>query len=227
MKEINNIKIGVLGGIGPESTIYFYSRLIRKLQENKLVSKNEDFPQIIINSIPAPELFGNESIKQDLKIYLKGIKELDSHNPDLIVIICNTAHIFYDFLQSKIKSPILNLPVLVENKLKKTNSYSILGSSTTLKKRLYNFENIKCNEIDKGDWVKLDKIIYNYNLGKNREQQKENARILARKYIQKGSEKLLLACTEISLILKDTDIPKIDTLDILVEVVIDYLRTVK
>src|SRR3989344_4503708 len=38
-----NLKIGVLGGIGPEATAEFYSKLIQKLQEKNLIkTKNID-----------------------------------------------------------------------------------------------------------------------------------------------------------------------------------------
>ena len=52
----NNFKIGILGGIGPEATGEFYNKLIKRLQEKDLIKSNKDFPQIFINSIPAPEL---------------------------------------------------------------------------------------------------------------------------------------------------------------------------
>jgi aspartate racemase len=47
--------MGVLGGMGPEATLSFYSRVIKKCQE-KLGSKyDEDFPHIIINSTQNPD----------------------------------------------------------------------------------------------------------------------------------------------------------------------------
>ncbi len=49
-------KIGILGGIGPEATGHFYLKLIKRLQETGRIKRNTDYPQIIINSIPAPEL---------------------------------------------------------------------------------------------------------------------------------------------------------------------------
>ena len=37
------IKIGVLGGIGPEATVEFYSKLIKRLQERKLIKATPIF----------------------------------------------------------------------------------------------------------------------------------------------------------------------------------------
>ena len=97
-----------MGGIGPEATGEFYLKLIHKLQEKKLIKSNKDFPQIIINSIPAPELIQNKISNKDLKQYINGLKELDKLKPDFIVMICNTIHLFYNNLQKYIKTPIID-----------------------------------------------------------------------------------------------------------------------
>ena len=78
------IKIGVLGGIGPEATATFYFELIQRLQAEGLVKDNTDFPQILINSIPAPELVFNKTTEKDLRPYEEGLKELDSFGVDFI-----------------------------------------------------------------------------------------------------------------------------------------------
>jgi hypothetical protein len=61
------VRIGVLGGIGPEATGEFYNKLIAKFQERGLIKTNRDFPQIVINSIPAPELIYDTISDEDLK----------------------------------------------------------------------------------------------------------------------------------------------------------------
>ena len=64
--------IGFLGGIGPEATGEFYLSLIKKFQEENLIRSNEDYPQIIINSIPAPELIYENGPEKSLESYIKG-----------------------------------------------------------------------------------------------------------------------------------------------------------
>ena len=61
--------IGVLGGIGPESTAEFYRRLINRIQKSGYVQSNLNYPHILINSIPAPELFLENP---DLSMYQEG-----------------------------------------------------------------------------------------------------------------------------------------------------------
>src|SRR3989338_5655614 len=103
---MKQIKIGVLGGIGPEATGLFYLKLIKRLQDSGLIRDNQDFPQIIINSIPAPELIFDKVENTDLEVYENGIQELDKMNPDFIVMVCNTIHLYHQSLQSKIATEI-------------------------------------------------------------------------------------------------------------------------
>ena len=94
-------RIGVLGGVGPEATGEFYNKLIRRLQEKGSIKSNRDFPQIIINSIPAPELIYDKISDEELQPYIKGLKELDKFGVDFIIMICNTIHLYYDKLQKE------------------------------------------------------------------------------------------------------------------------------
>jgi hypothetical protein len=42
-----------------------------------MINSNADFPQIIINSIPATELTNETVSEEELKQYARGVKELD------------------------------------------------------------------------------------------------------------------------------------------------------
>jgi aspartate racemase len=223
MTPLKNKKIGILGGIGPESTANFYFKLIKILQNKNLVSENSDFPQIIINSIPAPELFKGGDSNKNLEIYLSGLKELDKEHPDVIVMVCNTAHVFYEYFQKNITSKILNLVYEVKKSLAEYRSYVVLGSSTTIKKGLYKFNNLNSIPVDEADQIRLDDLIFNYNRGFKRDLQKKYARDIAERYLKNGADCILLACTEVALMLEGDKIPKINTMDILVEALIDYL----
>jgi len=111
-------KIGVLGGIGPESTKEFYGLLLEKMQHSGLIRENADYPHIIINSIPAPELTGREITEEQIAPYVEGVMELDSYGVDFIVVVCNTAHLFYDRLQKASEAPLIDLRMEVTERIK-------------------------------------------------------------------------------------------------------------
>src|SRR3989338_7494975 len=100
-----NITIGILGGIGPEATGNFYLKLISEIQKQKLVKSNKDYPRIIINSIPAPELTSKVN-KAQLTDYVYGLKSLEKYGADFIVMVCNTIHLYRDSLQREVNISI-------------------------------------------------------------------------------------------------------------------------
>ena len=138
------VRVGILGGIGPESSAVFYKKLIERLQNSGLITTNNDFPQILINSIPAPELLLENHLEEDLSMYKQGLKELESCDPDFIVMSCNTIHFFHDILSKEIKTPLLDLRREVENHLlnKHISKVIVFGTPITTKKRLFNFKEV-------------------------------------------------------------------------------------
>ncbi|MFH1592508.1 MAG: amino acid racemase [Candidatus Woesearchaeota archaeon] len=212
--------IGVLGGVGPEATAEFYKRLILKMQEGRIVKQNTDYPQIIINSIPGEELF-RENV--DLEPYFDGLKELEDIGADFIVIVCNTAHYFFNRFQERVDTPLLDLREEVKGYLnrKKIKSVTVLGSHITINSNLFNLE-IPQNNPNKQEINFLDSIIESYLA---RGEKKNIARFnkLVEKYSRK-SDVILSACTELSLLLRETNISFVDTMDILIDSTIKFWK---
>ncbi len=219
---VAGVKIGVLGGIGPESTCVFYSKLIQELQKHKLVKSNIDFPTIIINSIPAPELIHDKHLKEEINIYLQGLKELEKHKPKFIVMICNTIHFYFDYLLSEINTPIIDLREELKKIVKSLHRYVVFGTPLTIKK-MYNF-NEKNQMIPNNKDIKIIKeCIFNYNKGYKKSKQKKIIHDLCEKYHKKGAEKIILGCTELTLMVKKPY--TIDTIDVLVKAVVEKCQS--
>ena len=185
-----------------------------------MIKNNSDFPQIIINSIPAPELIHDKYSDKDLGQYIEGLKELEMHDPDFIVMVCNTIHFFHERLQKEVKTPIIDLRREVREHLKnnKVKTVIVLGSPISIKGELYKFEDINYVEIFEHDIEKLSESVYNFNRGFQRERQIDRVKGIARKYFKKESNSLIiLGCTELELMLKDELLPKINPMDILAD----------
>lgn len=219
------MKIGVLGGIGPESTNEFYRSLISLIQQRG-IKKNIDFPQIIINSIPAPELIYDNISEQDLEPYIKGLKELDSFDVDFIVMVCNTIYLFHERLQKEINTEILDLrkemkKLLISNNIK---SVIVLGTPSTIRKGLYRFEGIRSIDMNNEEMKELTNAIFDFNRGIGKEKQIQIVKNISEKYLKAGAQIVILGCTELSLMLKGVEIPKIDTINFLAEITADRLK---
>jgi len=220
-----NLRIGVLGGIGPEATGEYYLKLIRGLQQTGPVRNNTDFPYIIVHSIPAPELVGKITSEQ-LEPYKAGIREIDNAYVNAIVMVCNTIHLHHAELQKETRAPIMNLRQKVKEKLARdgVKKVAVIGTPSTIKDGLYRFDGIDYVDLTSQEIDGLSSAIFKYNKGEDKRQQEGLVEDIARRSLSKGAETVVLGCTEFAVMLKDADIPKIDTIDILVDGTIDFYR---
>jgi len=218
-------KIGIVGGIGPEATGNFYLNLIKKFQKDWLINSNKDYPKIVINSIPAPELIQKNVSNRNLIPYVLGLKELEKFGVDFIVMVCNTIYLFYNRLRKEVKIPIIDLEEEVKDFLTKRNikSITVLGTQAVIKRGLYKFKNIDSIDLTDREMEILANAIFNFNKGKEKEKQIEIVKNIAKRYLNQGSEFLLLGCTELDLMLKKENIPKISPVDILIKATIQRL----
>lgn len=227
-------RIGVLGGIGPESTGIFYLKLISKLQETNAIKKNNDYPQIIINSIPGPE-FPVEGSQQAIPferidpIYLASVKELDRIGVDFIVMVCNTIHIYYNELQAAIKTPILDLREEMKKHLTKigAKSFLIVGTPWTIKRGLYSFAGFREIRPNDDEIKQLDNAIHDFNRGMDKAKQIQTSRRICEKYLREGVDVVVLGCTEFAVMLDGADIPTANSIDILAEATVNRLRPLR
>lgn len=210
------MKIWVLWWIWPKSTILFYDLLINKFQKYSNIKWNEWYPHILINSIPAPELNYNN---QNISHYLNWIKLLEKNNVNFIVMVCNTIHLFYEFLQNNVSVQILDLKNLVKNYLLSKNLYKIwvIWTSLTINKWLYNFENIEIIYPEAKNLIIIDEIILNRNLWKSWKKDIMNIINITYKLLDNNVQCIFLWCTELVSILQNVNFHKISSIDILVD----------
>lgn len=220
------VKIGILGGIGPEASATFYTKLVAEIQKRHLVQSNKDFPQLIINSINAPELVGDRITSTDLAPYKQGIKELTMLEPDFILLVCNTIHLFLDYLRSDISIPFLDLRSIVKKYLLSNNisSYLVLGTPLTIRKGLYRYPALTIFKPIPQEQEMLSKAIVDFNRGFEKEKQVDIVTKICESYLSQGAETVLLGCTEFAVMLQHAPFPTINTIDLLVEEVVRIIK---
>lgn len=224
-----HVRIGILGGIGPEATGTFYLKLMRRLQELGCVSRNGDYPQVIVNSVPAREF--PERVNPSISIddvdptYSQGLLELDAAGVDFIAMACNTVHLFHRELQSRVRAPVIDLREAVRAELLRRDirRYVVLGTPWTIEMGLYNFEDegLQALRVDLADLDLLYGAIYSFNIGRDFERSADALERIARKYLGAGADVVVLGCTEVSLMLSGRGLPAVDTMNVLVDAVVE------
>lgn len=221
--------IALLGGIGPISTGYFYKLLVDKLQKSGLIKKNTDFPHILVNSIPAPELTSNQVSDALLEPYIEGLKELASFNPDLVCMINNTIHVFFDKVKEASKlSTLISIRDCVERRMQQhsKSKICILGTPLTVKSGLYEFEDLNYINPSQEELLELGRIVNQYNATGDAATCLPLLENLIKTKQAQGAELFLLACTEVTALVSSLKgLHFEDTLTILAEEVVARWRT--
>ena len=192
--------LGILGGLGPMSTVYFYE-LITALTP---ASCDQEHIDIVISSRATPpdrtEYILGRSDKNPLDCMIPDAKRLVAFGAQIIAIPCNTAHYFYDRLAAEVDVPILNIIEESVKTLKQSgvSRFGLLATEGTVKSGTYQKycagRKVECVIPDEIHQKRVNDIIYG--------QIKQNRPVVH--YMRSlGCERVILGCTELSLLKKE------------------------
>ena len=211
--------IGILGGMGTQAGLDYCNKLAM-LNRGKIDQKYPLFILYNKSNIPGrPESIGPHTgkisvlpgssknvikYKKVLKSLLGGCRSLEKSGCKFIVIPCNTAHYWYEDLQSKIKVPIINMPKEVflhtKKNCKKNSKIGLLATEGTLQTEIYeklfkkNFTLIKPTK--RLQVKSVNKTIKHVKMGNVRLSEK-SIKPAINYLLKQKCEKIILGCTEL------------------------------
>jgi aspartate racemase len=225
-------RIGIIGGIGPESTIDYYKLIIGAFHEKQA---DLGYPEIIIYSANLSSLMrileANdwETLTDWL---LEKVVALHKAGAEFAVIGSNTPHIVFDKVSSR--SPIPMLSIIEETRknaqkrgLKKLG---LLGTRFTMEsdffKKPFGDNEMAVVVPEKEDQELIHHRLFSeIELGIIKDSTKEELLSIVKKMIDKHSiDALILGCTELPLILNKDEfgIPFLNTTAIHAESIVNY-----
>jgi aspartate racemase len=226
-------RIGIIGGIGPESTVEYYKRIIYGCYNH---SNKKNYPQIFINSINMSEMLNyvaNNNYENLINLLVNEIHKLEIIGADYIAIASNTPHIVIDEVKNKTTVPIINIveetcKYVLKNGLKKV---LLTGTLFTMQKNIYKTQfdkcNVECTVPDNDKKAIIHKIIFpNLENGIIIEKDKLYFKKICNKIIKENSiDGIVLGCTELPLLINknDFDICVIDTMEIHIESILEKI----
>lgn len=220
-------KIGILGGMGPQATADVYIKIIRIFQEKFNAKYDSDFPKIIINSIPLPDIVENKINERKIeKILVENSILLEKAGADFIIIPCNSVDKFVPLIRASVKIPILSIIEETVKTIKKDN-VGLLATDYTISNRLYED---KINAIDKkvifpsiNEQKIITNIIMSILANKNIDFSKKKLKEIIFNLKEKGAEEIILGCTELPLISEKEEF-LIDTIEVLAEKAVEIAK---
>ncbi|NLP15617.1 MAG: amino acid racemase [Clostridiales bacterium] len=215
-------KLGVIGGLGPVATAYFYE-LVSRMTEAENDQEHLDINIISKPSIPdRTDYILGRSAKSPLPYLIEIGKVLEELGSDYIAMPCITAHYFYNELTDSLNIPIINIISETAKYLKRHNiSYAgIMATEGTIQSLLFQHELEKegINPIIPSEHSQslVTSLIYD-NVKAGKPVDMNRFAVIKDELIRKGSDIIILGCTELSMINRDENIGQgfVDALEIL------------
>lgn len=229
MKNIK--KIGIIGGVGPQSTNFIYKKIIEFSQAKYGAKNNDDFPYLIFESLPIPDFIGNKKhVEKAKKMLVKSAQTLEVAGATKLAIGSNTVHILIDELEKHVGIDFISVIKEVGKKIfkKKLKIVGLLGSPVLVKSELYEKElqkygtnlilpNSKQLEIS-------ESIIRDVLAGVNNIFLKKEYIALLHSMYDSGAENIILGCTELPQAINYEALngKTIDSDEVLAEAIVDY-----
>lgn len=223
--------IGIIGGQGPASTIAFYERIVAYFQDEFGARYVRDYPPMIICSVPTPDLVaGVENEEKTYKLMANAIYGLEREGAEFIIITCISLQYFIERLQPLVRIPIIPIsPILAEDVERQGyKTVGVLGTATTIEKRICHpsieEKGIKLVVPNKPDQNRVGEVVLNVIGGRAGVNDTEILKEVIGRLGEKGAEAILLACTELPMVLKQSEVnlPMIDCNELYPKVVAEY-----
>lgn len=216
--------IGMIGGLGPESTVDYYQRIIKLYREK---TNDNSYPNILINSINMTAML-NRLAEKDwdslIDMLTNAIHTLSKAGADFAFISSNTPHIVFEQVQAASPIPLISI---VEAARRYAQSLSLkkiglMGTLFTMQSSFYQ------KEFDKADISLVvptkqeqlyihQKLMTEIELGVFLDStRQELLKIIKRMITENSIEGVVLGCTELPLILTKAEfgIPFLNTTEI-------------
>jgi aspartate racemase len=227
-------KVGIVGGLGPESTLEYYRGIIEAF---KPTFKQYGFPEIALESIDMRtfihhiEKSGWDAIAAFIASKFEALRV---GGADFGVIASNTPHKVFDAIQAQTFLPLLSIVDATLNYSKKRDYHKLglLGTKVTMGADFYQYifdkENIKLIVPDPAeqDYIQ-QKLFSEIEFGVVKEETKERFIAIINMIIERENiEGVILGCTELPLIIKPDDIKVqyIDTTQIHIASIVELCR---
>ena len=227
--------VGIVGGIGPESTIEYYRKIVSAYCER---DSQGNYPQIVVNSINMKkmlDLIGAGEFDEVTGYLVSELGKLAVAGADFALLASNTPHIVFDKVRESSPLPLISIVEATCTKVKGMGlrRVALFGTKFTMQggfyDQVFSKYDIKVYIPDDIDQYYIhDKYMGELIKGIVRDETKSELLAIAEKMrLEHDVQGLILGGTELPLILQNEDVPGmhvLDTTEIHVENILETLE---
>ena len=213
--------IGLLGGMSWESTVTYYQKINRIVNERlgghhsaKIILHSVDFDEIVrLNH--AGDWEGTAAILTD------AAESLERAGAEILVICANTMHKMAPQIQHRVNLPLIHVVDATADVIRGAGiqTVGLLGTKFTMEQEFYKGRLEDQHDLtvivpEQADRQIVHRVIYDELCqGKVVDTSRDQYRRIAANLIERGAQGVILGCTEIGLLIGDQDVtvPTFDT----------------
>jgi len=224
-------RIGIIGGMSPESTAEYYQYITRSYTDR---FGDHAYPETLIYSVSfQPYIDWPSQERWDL--VAQGLGEagrrLQAAGADFLIIATNTMHLVVDQVRNAVDIPVLSmLDVVADTCLAQGNlTVGLLGTRFTMEKSFYQDalarRGIAVLVPDAEQRAYVNRVIYDELVaGDIRPESRVSFLSIIRSLADRGAGAVILGCTEIPLLVRqeDVDLPLLDTTVLHAQAALDF-----
>jgi aspartate racemase len=225
-------KIGIIGGMGPESTVDYYKLIIGAFKGR---GTSFDYPEIVIYSVKLSEfmqLLEGRKWEEMVEWLLGVVRALARAGAEFAAIGSNTPHVVFDQLSSRSPLPMLSIveATCARARAMGLKKPGLLGTGFTMGsdyyQRAFRAKGMSLVVPEEPDRKLInDRLFSEIELGIIKDSTRQELLSVVERMIEKHSiDSVVLGCTELPLILDRDDyaVPFLNTTAIHVEAIARY-----
>lgn len=225
--------IGIVGGVGPESTVDYYQRIIKALR----VPGSLAAPEIIIYSVSLEEvleLVGKREWNHLIYLLVAKIKALQKAGADFAVISANTPHVVFDEVQAKSPIPLISIVTATCDQARElgVKKVGLLGTRFTMEENFFSAPfaaagiSVVVPTPEEQAYIH-QKLVDEIEIGIFTDETRSGLLAIVERMMERDRiDAVILGCTELPLILEKDEfgIKFLNTTAIHVESIVSYCR---
>jgi len=219
-------KIGIIGGLSPESTLYYYEKFVEF--SRKMFSPSY-YPEVVIYSVNFGE-FEKVDWDKRTRILVNAATSLAKAGAEIIGIAANTPHKVFPFVKKSVNVKMISIIDVVGKEANRRNlrKLLLLGTKITMEEGFYAAElkkfGIEAITPEEDERKEVDRIIREELTFRDFKSKNYLVKLIE-KY-SNAVDGVILGCTEIPLVIKEKDvsIPVLDSATLHVRALIEEAR---
>jgi len=221
VKNKSSLLVGVLGGMGPEATVDFMSKLISFTPGDD----DQDHIRLLVDQNPTVPNRQDALLRGGISpgpVLADMARGLEAGGCDFLVMPCNTAHAFQDDIRAAVDIPFVSIIDATLDAAKDAKCVGIMATTGCIRAAIYQpvLESRGMDYVLPSDAEvdELTQLSFEIKSGNKSDKIRTDMRRLAEALIERGADLIVSGCTEFPLVLAADDlaVPLLSSTDELV-----------